>query len=404
MKEKDKNRSSRLSDFLRYSRGEMTGIERNAFERELQKDPFAAEAAEGLSEISSEEAAEDLAGLKKQLKTRISRKYRFVYYRIAASVAVLMVIASVFYIAERSRPTRELSETTANQGTFDIPVSKAISEPPAGIKGPEILKSPVAEKKAERPVRQIVPEEVKTLEREKHVAAVKSDTIIQTEIKAVAANIPEDKLAVSKAAVSRETSKEMLVRGKIISSEDNLPLPGVNVTVKGKVAGVVTDSEGKFNITLPDKDDQTLVANYIGMEPKEFQAKSDTEMEIRLDPSLMALQEVVVVGYGTSKNYENVQTGYLPPQPVDGRNNYNSYIEKNIKNPETLPSGQKAVVVVGFAVSSSGNIDSIKVIRSPGIEFSREAIRLIREGPSWKPAEEDGKKIDDEVRVRIVFK
>jgi hypothetical protein len=61
-------------------------------------------------------------------------------------------------------------------------------------------------------------------------------------------------------------------------------------------------------------------------------------------------------------------------------------------------------VVISFLVRSTAAIDSIKVIRSPGKEFSEEAIRLIRNGPTWKPAERNGEKIDDEVRVRIVFK
>jgi hypothetical protein len=55
-------------------------------------------------------------------------------------------------------------------------------------------------------------------------------------------------------------------------------------------------------------------------------------------------------------------------------------------------------------IRTTGTIDSLKVVSSPGDEFATEAIRLIREGPAWKPAEKNGQVIDDEVRVRIVFK
>ena len=83
---------------------------------------------------------------------------------------------------------------------------------------------------------------------------------------------------------------------------------------------------------------------------------------------------------------------------------FNKYIEDNLRRPDTETDGQRVVVVLNFRVDMNGKIDSIKVIKSPGKIFSDEAVRLIKEGPAWKPAEENGKIIDDEVRIRIVFK
>ena len=64
--------------------------------------------------------------------------------------------------------------------------------------------------------------------------------------------------------------------GKIISSEDNLPVAGVSIVVKGEKTGVMTDSGGSFSIDLPDSNKHTLVASFIGMETKEFESKPDT--------------------------------------------------------------------------------------------------------------------------------
>jgi TonB family protein len=61
-------------------------------------------------------------------------------------------------------------------------------------------------------------------------------------------------------------------------------------------------------------------------------------------------------------------------------------------------------VVLSFTVTLNGNLANIKVVRSPGKSFSDEAIRLLQSGPGWKPASENGAIIEDEVRVRIVFK
>jgi TonB family protein len=127
------------------------------------------------------------------------------------------------------------------------------------------------------------------------------------------------------------------------------------------------------------------------------------ERQVMFDTSVSALDEVVVVGYGVSSKKDE-ETGYIAPQPVTGRAAFDKYIEENIQRPDTITEGQRVVVVINFTVLSDGKLDSIKIIRSPGKTFSDEAIRLIKSGPNWKPAEENGKAIDDEVRLRIIFR
>ena len=106
----------------------MTGKERNSFERELQKDPFAEEAAEGFTSISPDESSKDLAQLQKQLKSRTIRRQRFIYYRIAASVAVLMVISSIFIIVERNKPSKQLAETSGKSEALEITIDQPLTE------------------------------------------------------------------------------------------------------------------------------------------------------------------------------------------------------------------------------------------------------------------------------------
>ena len=131
---------------------------------------------------------------------------------------------------------------------------------------------------------------------------------------------------------------------------------------------------------------------------------SDTVTEFKPDTSEINLNEVVVVGYGTRGDIDEVTNNYTPPLPVNGRSAFDKYIRDNIRRPDTTTSGQRVVVVLNFNVNPDGKIDRLKVLRSPARIFSDEAIRLIMEGPAWKPAEENGKTIPDEVSVRIVFK
>jgi len=416
MKEEDKNKKTDLSDFLRYTGNKMTVRERNALERELQKDPFAEEAVEGLSAISSDEALKDIAGLKRNLKSRVSRRDWNIYYRIAASVAVLILLSSVFYFINRSKNTLETMEIALDTSTpLEITESNAISEPVKAA-----LENNIADRyeKKHRNKADETNNETELLagqkDAEKYIAAGKTDADEVSMVVADNIYIAEDKkiMLAPKAEIVSNKSSTRSIKGRIISSEDNQPVPAASVLVKGTNTLVLTDSDGNFNINISESKDQIFLASYIGMESKEFKAEADTELQVSLEPSLLALNEVVVVGYGASRRNNTVaaenaafdDAGYSAPEPIGGKQEFDSYIEKNIHKPAGQAEGERVVVIINFILKSDGVIESIKAIRSPGEEYSAEAIRLIKEGPAWKPATENGERIDDEVRVRIIFR
>lgn len=128
MKEEKNNIQKPLSDFQRYVRGEMTKRQENAFQRKLQKDPFASEAAEGYSEISTDEADIDIKQLEKRLNKRVTGQRYVTIYRIAASVAVLMIIASVYLFVDKSKPERETSKDSIAGSKSDVAEEKKDAE------------------------------------------------------------------------------------------------------------------------------------------------------------------------------------------------------------------------------------------------------------------------------------
>ena len=69
-----KKKYKTAGEFLRYLRGELSGRERHAFERELEADPFEKEALEGLESLSGDEAEEDILSLHARLRKRLSRR------------------------------------------------------------------------------------------------------------------------------------------------------------------------------------------------------------------------------------------------------------------------------------------------------------------------------------------
>lgn len=81
-----------------------------------------------------------------------------------------------------------------------------------------------------------------------------------------------------------------------VYDQDPLPIPGVNVIVKGTTNGKQTDFDGKFSIGV--KQGQTLVFSYVGFKTQEIIVKDQKTLEVYMKPSMEALNEVVVSAYG----------------------------------------------------------------------------------------------------------
>ena len=85
----------------------------------------------------------------------------------------------------------------------------------------------------------------------------------------------------------------------LVTDESGLPLPGVNVMVKGTTNGTSTDFDGYF--VLEVSEGRELVFSYIGSKTQEVPIYSSV-MNIQLEQDAMALDEVVVIGYGTRRS------------------------------------------------------------------------------------------------------
>jgi TonB-linked SusC/RagA family outer membrane protein len=95
----------------------------------------------------------------------------------------------------------------------------------------------------------------------------------------------------------RAFAQERTVSGTVTSSEDNSPLPGVNVLVKGTNTGAITDVEGKFKISVPSGS-TVLVLSFVGFMAKEVEIGARTSVEVAMDPDTKQLTEVVVTAQG----------------------------------------------------------------------------------------------------------
>lgn len=77
------------------------------------------------------------------------------------------------------------------------------------------------------------------------------------------------------------------------------PLPGASIVEKGTTNGVTTNFDGNFSISVAS--DAVLVVSYIGYATQEVAVENQTQISVSLQPDTAALDEVVVVGYGTQR-------------------------------------------------------------------------------------------------------
>ena len=128
-----------------------------------------------------------------------------------------------------------------------------------------------------------------------------------------------DKARTSEASAAQDQNT---VSG-LVTDNNNVPLPGVSVALKGTSLGTVTNAEGRFLLQLPQgQGNGTLVFSFIGYTTKEEQINNRATVRVMLFEDVKALEEVVVIGYGTQSKKDltgsvaTVDTEKLASLPV----------------------------------------------------------------------------------------
>jgi len=98
-------------------------------------------------------------------------------------------------------------------------------------------------------------------------------------------------------------SQETEVSGKVMSGEDGLPIPGVNIVVEGTTRGTTTDVDGNYAIQL-GPDENTLVFSFVGFKSVTTQVNGRSTIDVTLESDVTALEEIVVVGYGEQRKLD----------------------------------------------------------------------------------------------------
>ncbi len=147
-------------------------------------------------------------------------------------------------------------------------------------------------------------------------------------------------------------AQERTVTGKILSGDDNSPLPGVNVAIKGSTRGTTTDANGAYSISVSNGN-TVLVFSAVGFTTQEVSVGNQSAINLTLITDNRALNEVIVVGYGTQKKSQT--TGAI--SSVSAK----QITEQPITNIGQALQGRVAGVDVAQAGSKPGSTPTIRI-------------------------------------------
>lgn len=173
-----------------------------------------------------------------------------------------------------------------------------------------------------------------------------------------------------------------------VTNQDNTPLSGVSITLKGTAIGTSTDTSGRFSISVTGLNG-TLVFSYVGVDKKEVALTSGNTISVQLTSAATTMNNVVVVGYGTQRkatltgavsairgdeiittkneNVQNMLTGKIPGVRVTQRTAEPGSFDNNF---DIRGMGSPLIIIDGiprtnvdFQRLDPNDIDNISVLK-----------------------------------------
>lgn len=408
----------------KYFNGELSPADQHELEKRALEDPFLQDAMDGFEASNIKQS--DMNDLENRLSQRLEKKEKliaiwgFKQWSIAASLIFGIAAISIYF---NQTPENETIAVSELQKQERLPKSVKILEDTFfqndqnGVIGllensPTIVQSDIpasAQAKEFSPADEITVQSLSNSE-----PAIKDTTITLNEVTVVGYGVQtkreitgsitkfnaeetaklkkESALAgrLSGASTVRIRGKNMeQIIGKVISTEDGLPLPGVQITNTKNGEAVITDTNGEFKIEAEDKDE--LKATYIGFLTETIAVNKRDSLNISLQADQKSLSEVVITGYGTKKPSK------LLASPKGGWKEFRKYLDENA----ILESRQKGKVLVQFIIQPDGKLSNFIIQKSLNSTADNRAIQIIKNYPTWfGSADGDAQK----VKVAIRFK
>jgi TonB-linked SusC/RagA family outer membrane protein len=191
-------------------------------------------------------------------------------------------------------------------------------------------------------------------------------------------------------------AQEMNVSGRVTDANDGLPLPGVNVVVKGTTNGTVTDTDGRYNITVPAPS-SVLVFSFIGLVTQEIDIAGRQVIDVPMASDVTQLSEVVVTALGIERkrnelpyaasqvtgeqiattrnaNFVNALSGKVAGIDIKTNNNLGGSTNVVIRGYKSITGNNQALFVVDGVPVSNANTNSVAQVNGgTGVDYGNAA-------------------------------
>ncbi|MEX0273974.1 MAG: SusC/RagA family TonB-linked outer membrane protein [Flavobacteriaceae bacterium] len=154
-------------------------------------------------------------------------------------------------------------------------------------------------------------------------------------------------------SISMAFAQQRTISGTV-TDQDGVPLPGVNILIKGTTTGTQSDFDGNYAINADT--DQILVFSYLGQRTAERTVGSSDTVNVQMEEDASQLEEVVVIGYGNQEERKIIQNvGIVKEEAIENL---------QVVSADQLLQGQSAGTQI---VNASGVLGSAAVIRVRGV-------------------------------------
>ncbi|MEP2026911.1 MAG: TonB-dependent receptor [Reichenbachiella sp.] len=154
----------------------------------------------------------------------------------------------------------------------------------------------------------------------------------------------------------------------VVTDDENVPLPGASILIKGTAVGVVTDIDGNYSLNVPGQN-SVLVFSFVGFNSEEVTVGTQSVINLAMVPDITSMEEIVVIGYGEVEKKD--VTGAIGSVATE------DIVRANPVQAAKAIQGQVAGVIVSKQNSRPGAGYDINIRGLSSIDYSNEPLVVI---------------------------
>ena len=427
-------------DIDQYFSGRLLPAQMHAMEKAALDDPFLAEAMEGYAEMKKESWEKELQKARRNIENKQTEKKItpiiniFKWWKAVAAVLVIAGGTGLVYLLNNSASNKSKTANIASLKKDSIDTVNSIAgiidlQKPsiaadtnknsdgkliAQVKNNTLYDSTIAYEPPKRNRVEVlqnenansIAEDQRT-NSEKNLAVVTAPAAPNNIVTQTNRENEFNKSAKQNDGITAPKKEAVMNRIFVaeVIGEDKASLPFAKINIPAENVGTYADVNGKFRLVGVDST-LNIEVRAAGFATQTINIKSGAAKNtIILNEAPFATKDIVQLkskaGKSNAENRKGIQFDtVLNVEPVDGWDNYNTYLDNNITPPtDVLQKNIHGEVEVSFDVQSNGKLSNVNIAKSLCGNCDEEALRVIKEGPQWKVKK--GKKEKGKVKIKF---